>query len=48
MLSYINGQIHHQCHLMTLGGQVHLGIFWHKCIQQCYEVYAYVLQWSTM
>ena len=32
---------------MTLGVQVRLLIYWHEYVQQCYEVYAYVTQWST-
>ena len=32
---------------MTLGVQVHSLISWHEYVQQCYQVYAYVLHWST-
>ena len=45
MLGYTNDQqLHAECHLMTLGVQVHLLIYWHKCVPWCYEVYLYVTQ----
>ena len=31
-------QLHHLCHLMTLGVQVCLLIFWYEYVQYCYEV----------
>ena len=34
VLGYTNGQqLHHKCHLMTLGVQVHLLIYWHEYVQ---------------
>ena len=34
MLGYTNDQhLHHKCHLMTLGIQVHLLIAWHEYVQ---------------
>ena len=34
VLGYTNDQqLHHQCHLMTLGAQVCLLIFWHEYVQ---------------
>jgi hypothetical protein len=48
MLGYNNEQqLHYLCHCMTLGIQVHLLISWHKYVEQCHDVYAYVTQWST-
>jgi hypothetical protein len=38
MLGYTNDhqQRNQSCHLMTLGIQMHLQIFWHEYVQQCY------------
>ena len=48
MLGYTyDRQLHHYCHLMTLGVQVQLLISCHEYVQICSEVYAYVTQWST-
>ena len=48
MLGYTyDRQLHHYCHLMTLGVQVQLLISCHEYVQLCFEVYAYVTQWST-
>ena len=38
-------QLYINYHLMTLGVQVHFLISWHKYVQECYEVHAYVTQW---
>ena len=40
-------QVHQKCQLMTLGIQVRLLISWHEHVKWCYEVHAYVTQWST-
>ena len=40
-------RLHHYNQLMTLGIQVPLLISWHEYVQQCYNVYAYIAQWST-
>jgi hypothetical protein len=47
MLGYINDQLHHKCHLMTLSVQLRLLISWHEYVSDYYEMYAYVIQWST-
>ena len=49
MLGYSKDQqLCQQYHLTTLGIQVHLLISWLEYGQlYCYEVYAYVTQWST-
>jgi hypothetical protein len=48
MLGYTDDlQLHHKCHLMTLGVHMHLLISWHEYVQQCYEVHAYITQWFT-
>ena len=40
MLGYTKQQLHHKCHLMTIGVQVRLLLSWHEYVQQCYEVHA--------
>ena len=48
MLGYIvDEQLHHKYHLMTLGVQVRLLITWHVYVPICYEVHAFITQWST-
>ena len=40
-------QPHHKCHVMTLGIEVRLLTCWYEYAQKCYEVHAYITQWST-
>ena len=37
-------QLHHKCHLMTLGVWVPLLISWYGYVQYYYEMHAYVTQ----